>query len=244
MKQSTTNTKNTKKYTFFFLLVVGVFVIVLLFLGMYFVIRTSSVGPTQLVKTTQSLSPAIPNWLTFESDNKTFKFQYPKSWSVRSYDPFYGNSMYKDHAVFSNMQNVQDEVDITTPSERIFGEVKVLGSNALRGEPYRALTKDEFFDPESSFWLVGTSIGGGPGYTNEIPTPIKIGKYDMMIQSSHPNRRYEFVFPEQITNSYYYYINGNPTEILYISVTYDSRYEGIDKTLAEFHQILSTLEIR
>lgn len=186
----------------------------------------------------------VTKWLTFVSDNNAFAFQYPKSWSVRSYDSVYGNSMYKDHAVFSNKQVVQDEVDITTPSERVFGEIKVLGSNALRGEPYKSLTKDEYFDPQNSFWLVGTSVGGGPGFTYEIPTPIKIGKYDMMMQSTHPEKRYEFVFPEQITNSYYYYIGGNPTKILFISITYDSRYDGIDKTLAEFNQILSTLEIR
>lgn len=244
MRQSTTNTKSTKKYTFFILLVVGGSVTVLLFLGMYLVIRTSSVGPAQLVKTTQSLSPAIPNWLTYESDNTTFTLQHPKHWLFRSYASVYGESRYKDHAVFSNKQDVQDEVDITTPSERVFGEIKVLGTNALRGEMYRYITKEEFADPQNPFWNVGKSLGGDPGYRREVPKAITIGKYNMMMQSSHPEQKYEFVFPEQITNDYFYYIGGDPTEVLAISITYDSRHADIDAILTEFNQILSSLEIQ
>lgn len=214
-------------------------------LGGYYLGRQSTRSANLPSSETQNpLATSVPtsatksDWVSYTSAVGSYSLQYPKTWKFSDY-----NGIYQDHTTFNNQVNNPNEMSYEKPTNYIFGEIKVMTANAMRGESWKDLAQEEFFNPQSKFWLTGESIGGGPGFTQVLPQKITMAGYEGMEQTTHPSKRYEFVYPEQITKNYYLYFGGIPTNVLMISATYDSRASNVQDSLKEFDAILATLKL-
>ncbi|MBI2595527.1 hypothetical protein HYW46_02200 [Candidatus Daviesbacteria bacterium] len=187
----------------------------------------------------QSQTSDISSWKTFTTPgiNSGLMLKYPQNWYFKDYEP----ATQKAHALYQN-EPFDSQDNISTKDGLIFGEIKVMTTEAIRGLEWAKIKEPEFYNPNSDFWLKGSGIGGGPGFTQDIPTEIKLGSRRAILQRTYPDKSYEFVYPDQITNNYYAYLGNSSNEVLMISLTYDQKNPKAKNDLDTFDQILSTFK--
>ncbi len=175
--------------------------------------------------------------ITYTSPTQKFTLKYPNSWEFRISE----NGYSEDATYFTNKIGDEEYMTFEKPTDHMTGEIKHTKAASMRGPAWKNLTQVEFFDPHSSFWITGKGKGGGPGTDHELPQKITIAGYEAMMQRTNPSTQYEWSYPEQRTDNYYFYLGGPQVNILKIDVTYDSRAENLQTNLEEFNTILASL---
>ncbi|MBI2029020.1 hypothetical protein HYT02_01245 [Candidatus Gottesmanbacteria bacterium] len=228
-------TKPTSSAKYLLFLIIGL-VLVAIMLGGYKLLSNSSISPQ-----TQQTSYATTNWETYENQDGNYMLKYPPVWNFQSYEEKLGQpSNYKGYSLFENV--ALPEFPTPEPLNRVSGEIKIITPNALRGEKWKNITKQEFSNPNSDFWLKGEEIGGGPGFTYYEPKLITLNGKEWIYQKSHPSTNYELSTPNEIANNYYLFLNNPTNEILMISFYYDDRDNNKTSNIKSFDQVLSTFK--
>jgi len=203
------------------------------------VVQNSPISAPSITSAPNPTADPTANWKTYTSVDGSYSFKYPATWSASNKDP--NNLKVKGFVSFQNYEipNTR-EMPMGNPKDHVYGSVSIAGGNSFRGEAYKNLSASDFFNPKSSFWIVGSRLGGGPGTDFGVPQEKTVGGKRAMAQISHPSQDYEAVSPNDISINYYVYLNQN--EILFIGFNYRSDYESKNQVLQQYDQILSTFK--
>lgn len=226
-------------------LLLGVIIIIAALLGSgatYLAVQSKTekqLEPQPVVQVTPTPTPdPTANWKTYMNAESKYTLSYPPSWDFKDYE----QKVYRGHALFQNLSYEIKDSNARTSEGFVFGEIGIITPERMRGTDWKNISEEEFFNVNSGFWPKGSGVGGGPGFTYDIPKEITIGGKRTMMQSSHPDKPYEFVYPEQITHYYYTYLGNNTNELLMISFTFDKTHATAEINKKTFDQILSTFK--
>jgi len=196
-------------------------------------------SPTPVVNPTLTDAGETANWKTYTNSEAGYSLKYPNTWYFKKYE----QNIYKSHAIFQNLPFEQTkEWGEDTSKGFVLGEIKLVTTEGMRGLDWKNISEKDFFNPNDSFWLKGSGIGGGPGFTYLPPQEVTIGHKRAILQISHPDKTYEFTYPDQITNYYYIFIGNQANEVLMISFTYDEKNKDKESNVITFNRILSTFK--
>lgn len=188
-------------------------------------------------ESTPSPKVDISNWQTYTNTEGNYSLKYPSNWTFEQPQPGHAGALniYKGNIMFHN-QYSPDSGDYT------YGEIKIITLDYLCGTQCQKMTEKDFFDRKNSLWRVGNIGGGGPGTTVDKVYEIEVAGKRAMLRSSHPTKDYESASPNQITYTWYIYLNNQANEVLIIDFTYTTLKATTFSRIDEFYKILSTFK--